>query len=132
MTLERQIGTAWQASVSYLGSYTDRLWNQVAINPGVFLGTGPCTLAGVFYPSCTVPGNLDQRRVLSLENPANGQFYGPVDLNTDVGTPDYHGMKLSFRRRAAEGVSLNGNYTLVLLRRQHGRRATSIRSAPGT
>ncbi len=113
LTLERQLGDAWQASVSYLGSYTDRLWNQVAINPGVFLGTGPCTLNGVFYPSCTVPGNLDQRRVLSLENPRNGQFYGPVDLNTDVGTQDYRAMKLSFRRRSAMGVSLNGNYTLA-------------------
>ena len=111
VTLEQQIGEPWQASVSYLGSHTDRLWNQVAINPGVFLGTGPCTLAGVFYPSCTVPGNLDQRRVLSLQNPQNGQYYGPVDLNTDVGTQDYHAMKLSFRRRSTVGVSLNGNYT---------------------
>jgi hypothetical protein len=34
-----------------------------------------------------------------------------VDLNTDLGTQDYHGLKLSFRRRAVEGVSLNGNYT---------------------
>jgi hypothetical protein len=83
----------------------------VAINPGVFLGTGPCTLAGVVYPSCTVPGNLDQRRVLSLQNPANGQYYGPIDLNTDVGRSDYHGMKLSARRRSVDGVSLNGNYT---------------------
>jgi Carboxypeptidase regulatory-like domain len=111
VTFERQIGEVWQGSVSYLGNHTDRLWNQVAINPGVFLGTGPCTLAGVFYPSCTVPGNLDQRRVLSLQNPANGQYYGPIDLNTDVGQSDYHGMKLSFRRRSADGVSLNGNYT---------------------
>ena len=77
----------------------------------MFLGTGPCTLNNVFYPSCTVPGNLDKRRVLSLENPQNGQYYGPVDLNTDVGTQDYHAMKLSFRRRSATGVSLNGNYT---------------------
>jgi len=111
VTVERQIGQDWQASASYLGSYTDRLWNQVAINPGVFLGTDPCTLNGVFYPVCTVPGNLDQRRVLSLENPQRGQYYGPVDLNTDVGTQDYHGVKLSFRRRATTGVSLNGNYT---------------------
>jgi hypothetical protein len=111
LTLERQFGEPWQASVSYLGSYIDRLWNQVAINPGVFLGTGPCTLSGVFYPSCTVPGNLDQRRALSLENPENGRYYGPIDLNTDVGTQDYHAMKLSFRRRSAAGVSLNGNYT---------------------
>ena len=53
VTVEQQIGTAWQAAASYLGSYSDRLWGQVAINPGVFLGLGPCTLQGVTYPVCT-------------------------------------------------------------------------------
>ena len=112
VTVERQIGTAWQASVSYLGSYYDRLWNQVAINPGVFLGLGPCTIAGTVYPVCTTGTNLDQRRALFLENSVSGQYYGPVDLNTDLGTQDYRGLKLSFRRRAASGASLSGNYTL--------------------
>ena len=112
VTLEKQLGSEFGTSVSYLGSYTDRLWNQVAINPGVFLGLGPCTLPnGVSYPVCTSAANLDQRRVLSLENPESGQFYGPVDLNTDLGTATYHGLKLAFRRRAATGVSVNGNYT---------------------
>jgi hypothetical protein len=32
VTVERQIGSAWQGSVSYLGSYMDHLWNQVAIS----------------------------------------------------------------------------------------------------
>ncbi len=50
VTFERQIRANWQVSASYLGSYTDRLWNQVAINPGVFLGLGPCTLNGVVVP----------------------------------------------------------------------------------
>jgi hypothetical protein len=111
LTLEKQLGTELGTSISYLGSYTDRLWNQVAINPGVYLGLGPCTLAGVSYPVCTTAANLDQRRALSLENPAFGQFYGPVDLNTDLGTATYHGLKLSARRRTDRGVSLNGNYT---------------------
>ena len=38
VTLEQQIGTDWQASVSYLGSYADRLLGQDHINPGNFLG----------------------------------------------------------------------------------------------
>ena len=111
VTLEQQFGTAWQGSVSYLGSYMDHLWNQVALNPGQFLGTGPCTIVGVTYPVCTVAGNLDQRRVLYTQNPREAQFLGPVDKHTDVGTQDYAGLKLSFRRRAAEGLSLSGNYT---------------------
>ena len=41
VTVERQLGAAWQVAASYIGSHTDRLWEQVAINPGVFLGLGP-------------------------------------------------------------------------------------------
>ena len=101
-------------AASYLGSHTDRLWNQVAINPGVFLGLGPCTLGGVFYPTCSTNANLNQRRVFSLsgENPAAARLIGNLDIHTDLGTQDYRGLKLSFQRRAASGVSLSGNYTV--------------------
>ena len=112
VTVEQQIGSAWQAAASYLGSYSDRLWGQVAINPGVFMGLGPCTLQGVAYPTCTAATNLDQRRVLSLENPERSRLLGPVDRFDDLGTQDYRALKLSLRRRAASGVSLSGNYTL--------------------
>jgi hypothetical protein len=112
VTLERQIGAAWGASASYLGSYADRLWGALQINPGVFMGLGPCTINGVAYPSCTTTANLNQRRVLILENPAVGQFYGALDRHSDVGQQTYHGLKLSFQRRAATGLSLNGNYTV--------------------
>jgi len=50
-TLERQLGQQWQVAASYLGSYADRLWGQNHLNPGVFLGTGPCTLSGVVNAS---------------------------------------------------------------------------------
>ena len=111
VTFERQIGTGWQAAASYLASHTDRLWGQIALNPGVFMGLGPCTLQGVNYPVCTAATNLDQRRVLSLENPAAARLIGPIDRFDDVGTQDYRGLKLSFRRSAASGVNFNGNYT---------------------
>jgi hypothetical protein len=114
VTIERQLGTVWQVAASYIGSHTDRLWNQVAINPGVFLGTGPCTLQGVFYATCSNNANLNQRRVFSLssENPAAARFIGNLDIHTDVGTQDYKGLKLSFQRRATTGLSLSGSYTV--------------------
>ena len=114
VTFEKQIGKFWQASASYLGSYTDRLWGQVAINPGVYLGLGPCTLQGVFYPTCSTNANLNQRRVFALsgENPAAALLIGNMDVHTDIGTQTYRGLKLSFQRRASSGVSLNGNYTI--------------------
>jgi hypothetical protein len=105
-TVEKQLGTIWGVSASYLGSHTDRIWGQVALNPGQFLGTAACTINGVAYPTCTVPANLDQRRVL------HDPLIGVLDLHTDVGVQNYKGMKISVRRRESHGLSMNANYTL--------------------
>ena len=110
VVVERQIGSVWQASVGYLGSYSDRLWGQVQLNPGVFLGLGPCTLNGVSYPTCTTDANLDQRRALVMENPKATPPLGAIDRHDDVGTQRYRALKLSFQRRATR-LRLTGNYT---------------------
>jgi hypothetical protein len=111
-TLEQQLGTQWAVSVAYLGSHSDRLWFQVQLNPGLFMGLGTCTINGVSSPVCSTNANLNQRRVLFQQNPREAAFIGALDLNTDVGYQNYHGVKLSAQRRAAAGVSLNANYTL--------------------
>ena len=116
VSLERQLGASWSASASYLGSYSDRLWAQTALNPGVFLGLGPCTLntadGPVTYRVCSTNANLNQRRVLSLQDPIRSAKIGALDLNSDVGWQKYRGLKLTARHRAATGVSLNASYTL--------------------
>ena len=112
VTLERQIGSEWGVSASYLGSYSDRLWSLVTQNPGVYMGSGPCTIHGRSFPVCTTNANLNQRRVLYLENPQEGQYIANLDMLFDVGSQSYRGLKLAFQRRSASGVSLNGNYTL--------------------
>ena len=110
--LERQLGSSWAASAAYLGSYTDRIWGLLASNPGVYLGLGPCTLNGVAYPVCTTDANLNNRRVLYLENPREAQYIANLDVFDDVGTQNYRALKLSAQRRSATGISLNGNYTV--------------------
>jgi hypothetical protein len=114
VSVEQQIGEGWGASVSYLGSYADRLWGLVALNPGVFLGLGPCSIQGVSYPVCTTNANLNQRRVLSLsgENPASARLVSNLDSHAAVGTQEYRGLKLAMQRRSAGGVNINANYTL--------------------
>jgi hypothetical protein len=110
--LERQIGAVWQASASYLGSRLDRIWGQVQLNPGVFLGLGPCTLNnGVTYPVCSTNANLNQRRVLSLENAQTSRQLGTIDQHAAVGAQDYRALRLSVQRRAASGLRISGNYT---------------------
>jgi hypothetical protein len=113
---EQQFGASWGVSASYLGSYADRLWAQTALNPGVFLGLGPCTLNTATgpraFPVCSTNANLNERRRLSLENPVRAAQIGALDLNSDVGWQKYRGLKLAARHRSATGVSLNGSYTL--------------------
>ena len=112
VTVEQQLGTDWGVSVAYLGSHSDRLWAQKALNLGVYMGLGPCTINGVAYPVCSTTANLNQRRALNQTNPAQAAFIGALDENTDIGYQDYKGVKFAAVRRAANGVSLNGNYTL--------------------
>jgi hypothetical protein len=60
---------------------------------------------------CTTLGNLNNRRVLYGENPQQAQFIGNLDRFDDLTSMDYRGLKLSVQRRAASGVSVNGNWT---------------------
>jgi len=96
----------------YLNDETDEthVWAQQAINPGVFIPGGSCTLRGVVYNPCSSTANTNQRRRLSLERPLDGQYIGALDLFDDGATQNYHGMLLSLQRRA-KGVTLSSNYT---------------------
>lgn len=114
--VERQLGDSWGVSAAYLGSYSDRLWAQTALNPAVFLGRDPCTLetpqGPQFFRRCSTTGNQDSRRKLTLEDPIKSSGIGALDLNSDVGWQKYRGLKLQARHRSTTGVSLNANYTL--------------------
>ena len=111
VSVERQLGTNWGASVSYIGSHSDRFWGSAELNQGQYLGSGPCTINGVAYPVCTVPGNLNNRRELYLLNPAEAQYIGNAYRFEDRSTQDYRGLKVTVQRRAVNGLSLNGNWT---------------------
>ena len=111
LSIQRQIGADWLVSANYIGSNTTHLWGTKHINPAVFLGTGPCTLNGVSYRTCSATSNTDQRRRLMLENPTTGQYFGYVNKIDTGGTANYNGLVLSVQRRAARGVAINGNYT---------------------
>ena len=112
VTVEQQFGTQWGVSASYLGSHSDRLWAQVALNPGVYMGLGPCVINGVSYNVCSTNANLNQRRALYQQNPREAGLIGALDRNTDIGYQNYRGLKVSAQRRAAGGLNLNGSYTL--------------------
>jgi hypothetical protein len=76
LSLQRQVGSDWLVSASYLGNHTIHLWSTQQYNPAVFLGLGACTINGINYATCSTTANQEQRRRLYLQNPAVGQYYG--------------------------------------------------------
>jgi hypothetical protein len=65
----------------------------------------------VFSPGATT-ATTNQRRLLSLENPNQGRFYGEIIAVLPTGTSEYDGLLLSAQHRSANGLFVSGNYTL--------------------
>jgi hypothetical protein len=103
---ERQVGRDWLLSVGYLGNKTTHLWLSDDINPSVFI-PGQCGGS-----ACSTTKNTAQRRVLSLQNPTQGQYYAQV-VTTDAGAnAEYSGLLASIQHRLSHGYTLLANYTL--------------------
>ena len=98
VSYQRQVSAAVMVSANYLGNATRHIWGADQINPAVF------------GPGATV-ANTNQRRVLSLQNPAAGAFYSSIQILDDEGTANYHALLLSVQSRRAAGLTVQGNYT---------------------
>jgi len=115
VAFQRQFGDNTAFSATYIGNHMYNVWGVVDGNPGVVTtpgatATAPCTAGGQTFANCTA--SLDQRRELSLLNPAVGQYYGYLDFVTDKGWQDYQGLLLSVTRRLSGGFTTSGNYTV--------------------
>jgi len=115
VAFQRQLGDNTAFSATYIGNHMFNVWGVVDGNPGVVTTPGataaaPCTAGGQTFANCTA--SLDQRRELSLLNPAVGQYYGYLDWVTDKGWQDYQGLLLSVTRRLSGGFTTSGNYTV--------------------
>jgi hypothetical protein len=99
ISFQRQIGSSWAASANYVNSGGHRLPIGDNINPAVF------------QPGATT-GNVNQRRMLFLENPSQGQYYGNIISLSATGTSRYDALLLSLNHRASKGLTLTGNWTV--------------------
>ena len=122
LSIQRQIGSDWLVTANYLGNGSYHLATRVRGNPAVYVAgkfdaNGNCSLNGQVVltgksgKKCSSNGNRNQRRWISLENQELGEFFGDFERMDASGTASYHGLILSVQRRAASGVTLNGNYT---------------------
>jgi len=111
LSIQRQMGANWLVTLNYLGSSMIHLVSDAQLNPAVFLGLGPCTINLVNYSTCSTTANTNQRRILFLQNPSQGQYYSSINSVDDGGTGTYDGLLLSVQRRLSHGVSALANYT---------------------
>jgi hypothetical protein len=113
LSVQKQLGTDWLVSSSYLGSQSSHLWALQQLNPAVYV-PGQCQ-AGQFgltaAGACSQTSNTSFRRVLYFENPNTGRFFGTVNRIDSGATASYHGLVTSVQRRAARGVTVTTNYT---------------------
>ena len=117
-SLQRQVGSNWVASASYIGAYTTHLWNMKALNYGLTSVTSAvlngtlttCVPSAATFGTC-MNSILQQRRVLSQIDPVNGALIANLDAHDDGGWERYNGMLLSIERRGSR-MSYSANYTL--------------------
>ena len=106
--VQRQIGSAWLVSATYMGSKVSHLLISVPINYAVF------TPVNGAAPSAA---NSDARRLLGILNPtgAGGTgptgFFGPTMQWNAGGDQHYNALLLSVQRRFSRNVSMNANWT---------------------
>jgi len=113
IAIEKQFGSNWLAKASYLGNNTIHFWSPKALDPSVFI-PGNCAAGqyGLTAPGpCSTTANLTQRRLLTLQNPAQGAYYNSIVTLDDGGTTSYNGMLLSIQHRLANHFTIQANYT---------------------
>ena len=99
LTIQKQIGTNWLASASYLGNNTVHLWADDPIN------------AAQYIPGVSTLGTENQHRTLYLQNPSQGQYFGVIHQLDDGSTASYNALLLSLEHRIASHFTVLGNYT---------------------
>jgi hypothetical protein len=100
LSIQRQVGQNWLFAANYMGNQDVHLWGpQIQQDYSV-------------YAAGANTGNVTQRKILTLLNPAQGKYYNAIGDLEDGGTGSYHAMLLTVQRRRASGLTVQGNYTL--------------------
>jgi hypothetical protein len=111
--IQRQFTPNVFASATYVGSHIDHLWDAIELNPAQYI-PGNCVAGqyGLTAPGpCSTLANTNQRRLLSLSNPATSGNLGYLTQYDDGGTQGYNGLLLNSNWRIGQGLNLAGNYT---------------------
>ena len=127
ISIQRELATDWLLSTSYTGSQIYHLWGMNALNDGIFVpgetdSSGNCTFEGYTFKAdsrgragrdCSTRSgsNVDLRRRLRMIDPVEGVKIGQLGEYDYGNTQSYNALIVSLERRAADGVTMTGNYT---------------------
>lgn len=111
VTYQRQFAGSWLAQVAYVGNKTTHIQIAEERDPAEYLGTGPCTIAGVNYSTCSSTSNTNQRRLDFLANPTVGQYYASIDSMDDGAVAHYEALFISVQHRFSHSFQANINFT---------------------
>ena len=100
VSYQKQLSTDWMVSANYIGSITNHIWGTDQINPAVYI------------PGASTVNNTQSRRVLNMQNPAEGQYFASIQELDDDASSNYNGVLLSVQKRQRNGFSLQGNYAI--------------------
>jgi len=96
---QRQLSGNWLFSTTYIGNKTSHIWIGKELDPAVYI------------PGQSTTANTQSRRVLTLANPAQGQYYGNVAFADEGANANYNGWLTSVEHRFSSGFTLLVNYT---------------------
>jgi hypothetical protein len=118
LSIDKQFGSNWMVSASYLGNRTNHLWLGYDANAPVFIPGSDCSSSNTAIPThgagtspCSTTGNEQVRRFLNLRNPASGAFFSSISTATDEGNASYNGLLFSVNHRFSQHFTLQSNYT---------------------
>ena len=103
-TVERQLTGRWFATVGYLGTRTNNIWESTPLNNALFIPV-PGTNAAPSIP------NTNNRRPLTLADPDKGKYFAQLDQYVSDGSQHYNALLLSVRG-STQLITVNANYTL--------------------
>jgi len=117
--IQKQIGTNWLVSASYIGNELTHMTGARELDPAIYFPGNPvngvCTVQGftlqVASGACSTPANTNLRRLFRLISPVEGSRISIMDTWDDGGTRSYNGMLLSMEKRFSRGYSFSANYT---------------------
>src|SRR5207245_612602 len=105
LSYQIQVAKDWLLSANYIGNKSTHLWAQSDANRAIYI-PGDCNGS-----PCSTLANVNQRRILSVLNPAAGAYFGALDTLDDGVNANYNALIVKAQHRFSRNFTLLPSYT---------------------